>query len=103
MQVSAGYQVTRITDADNRQVQLDIWFPTDAAEQAHNYGISAGSVASGGAVAGDKLPLILLSHGAMGAASNYSWIAEPLARHGYVVLGVSHFGESPVFGAVNPM
>lgn len=37
-------------------------------------------------------------YGAMGAATNYSWIAESLARRGFVVLGVSHFGESPVFG-----
>ena len=41
---------------------------------------------------------MLLSHGAMGAASNYSWLAEHLARRGLVVLGVSHFAESPVFG-----
>ena len=34
----------------------------------------------------------------MGAASNYSWLAEHLARRARVVLGVSHFAESPVFG-----
>jgi predicted dienelactone hydrolase len=41
----------------------------------------------------------------MGAAVNYSWIAEALARHGYIVVGVSHFGESPAFGqaSVSPM
>ena len=102
--VSAGYESQRISDASGRPIQLDVWYPTTAAEEAHSYNFGAGSVAGSAAVAGDKLPVILLSHGSMGAASNYSWIAEPLARHGYVVLGVSHFGESPAFGqaTINP-
>jgi predicted dienelactone hydrolase len=102
--VSAGYSTQRIADAGGRQIQLDVWYPTTAAEQTHSYNFGMGNVATDAVVAGDMLPVILLSHGSMGAASNYSWIAEPLARHGYVVLGVSHFGESPVFGpaTMNP-
>lgn len=102
--VSAGYDTERITDSSGRLIQLDVWYPTIGAEQTHSYSFGIGSVAKGAAVAGDALPIIILSHGSMGAASNYSWIAEPLARHGYVVLGVSHYGESPVFGqaTVNP-
>lgn len=103
---AAGYETRRIADANNRPIQLDIWFPAEGqVEAVHNYGISEGRVAKGAAIAGQRLPIILLSHGSLGAASNYSWIAEALARHGYVVLGVSHFGESPVFGpsTINPM
>jgi predicted dienelactone hydrolase len=102
-QQSAGYESSRIHDGD-RPIHLNLWYPTDQKESPVNYGISAGSVATGAKPVGDRLPIVLLSHGAMGAASNYSWIAESLARHRYVVLGVSHFGESPVFGAqsVNP-
>ena len=96
---TAGYEQLRITDESRkRPVHLDIWYPSTSAEKENNYGISKGNVAKGGTFAGKKLPVILLSHGAMGAASNYSWLAEYLSRHGYVVLGVSHFGESPVFG-----
>lgn len=102
--VSAGYDSLRIAEAGGRPIQLDVWYPTTSAEQAHGYNFGMGSVAEGAAISGEKLPVVLLSHGSMGAASNYSWIAEPLARHGYVVLGVSHFGESPVFGptTMNP-
>lgn len=96
--VSAGYSSQRITDADGRLIQLDVWYPTAVSEQAQNYNFGMGRVAKDAEIAGDRLPIVLLSHGSMGAASNYSWIAEPLARHGYIVLGVSHFGESPVFG-----
>ena len=96
---AAGYESTRIATAENRPVHLDIWYPADnAAEASHSYGISTGHVAKAAPIADGRLPVVLLSHGAMGAAVNYSWIAEELARHGHVVLGVSHFGESPVFG-----
>lgn len=98
--VSAGYESLRI-DAAGRPIQIDVWYPTAAAEAPHSYNFGAGSVAVRGAPEAGRHPVILLSHGAMGAASNYSWIAEPLARHGYVVVGVSHFRESPVFGPSN--
>jgi predicted dienelactone hydrolase len=103
--VSAGYDAERINDASGRMIQLDVWYPTNEVEQPHSYNFGTGSVAKDAAVAGAALPVIILSHGSMGAASNYSWIAEPLARHGYVVLGVSHYGESPVFGqaTINPV
>jgi len=96
---TAGYEQQRIRDESrDRQIHLDIWYPASPQEQGHSYGISKGSVAAGAPVTGTRLPIVLLSHGAMGAASNYSWLAEYLARRGYVVLGVSHFRESPVFG-----
>lgn len=95
----AGYEQLRIVDeARKRPVHLDIWYPTAAKEKEHNYGFSKGKVAFGASLTTKQLPIVLLSHGAMGAASNYSWLAEYLARRGSLVLGVSHFGESMVFG-----
>jgi predicted dienelactone hydrolase len=96
---NAGYEVLRITDESRkRPIQIDVWYPTADKEQTYNYGISKGNIAAKAKLATGKFPMILLSHGAMGAASNYSWIAEYLSRRGYLVVGVSHFGESPVFG-----
>ena len=59
---------------------------------------------AGAPMATGRFPVILLSHGALGAATNYAWIAERLARSAFVVVGVSHFGESRVFGeaTINP-
>ena len=96
---AAGYEVLRIAEHD-RPIQLDVWYPSrDGDEREHNYGLSIGRIASGADFSGNNVPVVLLSHGALGAAANYSWIAEHLARRGFLVLGVSHFGESPVFGA----
>lgn len=97
--VAAGYEVLRITE-NNRPIQLDIWYPSrDGNEREHNYGLSVGHVALGAEFSGVNVPVVLLSHGAFGAAANYSWLAEHLVRGGFLVLGVSHFGESPIFGA----
>lgn len=96
---AAGYEQLQIRDETrDRPIHLDIWYPAASQEKEHNYGISKGNVAAGVSVVGTRLPIVLLSHGAMGAAANYSWLAEYLARRGYVVLGVSHFHESPAFG-----
>ncbi len=79
---------------------VDVWYPvSDGTSEPYNYGLGRGHVVEAGAIAAGRFPLIMLSHGALGAARNYSWIAEPLARAGYVVAGVSHFGESYVYGA----
>ena len=95
----AGYETLRITDAArNRAIHLDVWYPAETEETTHRYGLSSGSVAAGAAIASGRFPVILLSHGALGTASNYSWIAGRLARSAFVVLGISHFGESRAFG-----
>ena len=79
---------------------VDAWYPAPpgAIETEHTYGLGRGRVAEGAAVADGARPVILLSHGAFGAANNYAWIGEHLARSGYLVIGVSHFGESYMYG-----
>ncbi len=79
---------------------VDLWYPspTTASETQHDYGLGTGHVVEDAPVGDEAFPVIVLSHGAFGSARNYAWIAEYLARRGYVVCGVSHFGESPVYG-----
>lgn len=43
---------------------------------------------------GERLPVVLLSHGTGGTASSLGWIAEALARIGHVVIGVNHHGNT---------
>jgi predicted dienelactone hydrolase len=77
-----------------------MWYPASSAatERDHTYGLGAGRVAQDAECAQGLFPLLILSHGAFGTARGYGWISEDLARHGYVVCGVSHFGESPLYG-----
>ncbi len=101
---TAGYEQVRFQRGE-RPVAIDLWYPAGtAAEKPHRYGISVGSIARSAPKAGVDHPLVVLSHGTYGSANNYSWIGEALARSGFVVAGVSHFGESYDYGpqTVNP-
>jgi predicted dienelactone hydrolase len=100
----AGYRRFKWHDADrNRPVWADVWFPSnDAAdERVMPYGLGHGKAIPTAAVATDgaPFPLVVMSHGASGSAPNYAWLAEYLARRGVIVLGVSHYGESWLYGA----
>jgi len=99
----AGYRRLKWHDAArDRPVWGDLWYPADAAgdEQSLPYGLGQGSVIPGSVLAaqGAPFPLLVLSHGASGSAPAYAWVAEYLARQGVFVLGVSHFGESFIYG-----
>jgi len=63
-----------------RPVRVDFWRPMGAERGAR------------------RTPAVVLSHGAFGAALNYSWLATRLARAGFLVAGVSHYGESFIYG-----
>ena len=97
----AGHTVVRADDESrHRPVLIDVWYPAvdGAVEVDHQYGLGRGRVAEDAQAIDGRRAVVILSHGAFGAANNYSWIAEHLARCGYLVAGVSHFGESYVYG-----
>ena len=97
----AGYAIVQTRDTTRqRPIIIDLWYPARSSARAvpHHYGFGQGIVAEGAEPAQGHFPVIVLSHGAFGAARNYSWIAEYLARTGHIVAGVSHFGESWVYG-----
>jgi predicted dienelactone hydrolase len=98
---ACGYGSHRVEDRSRaRPVALELWYPAspNAVEHDHDYGLGSGLVAEDADCAEARFPLVVLSHGAFGSAGSYAWISEHLARAGYVVCGVSHYGESPVYG-----
>src|SRR5262249_35585392 len=102
----AGYRRFKWLDAErNRPVWADVWFPTedDQKETPMHYGspLGEGSAISNPSFAADgsRFPLVVMSHGAFGSPSGYSWLSEFLARNGVIVLGIAHYGESWLYGA----
>jgi len=74
-----------------RPAKLTLWFPQgQCVDSTRDQFCLAESAIS------DRT--IVFSHGAMGAAENYNWIAEALAADGYIVVGVNHYGESWLYG-----
>jgi predicted dienelactone hydrolase len=98
----AGYTVLETEKREgSRPILLDLWYPASptAAEASFDYKTGAmGKVAVDAPPLDEAAPVVVLSHGVYGTARNYSWLTEDLARRGYIVAGVSHYGESPVYG-----
>lgn len=80
-----------------------IWYPAaaDAREEPQWGGppvvpfFSAGSAARDAVPAGGtRRPLILLSHGFGGTASDLAWLGAALAKHGFIAVAVNHPGNN---------
>lgn len=97
----AGYTVLR-TEIQKRArpLQVDLWYPADPDSAGKPRDLpGAGELVIPDATPLDAAtPLIVLSHGIYVSPRSYAWIGRDLARHGFMVAGVSHYGESPVYG-----
>lgn len=86
-----------------RPMQIEYWYPTKAKHgspviysllgfnrtlPSERRAISDPSVASG------KFPLIILSPGSPGTSLHYTDLAEIMASHGYIVVGINHTGNT---------
>jgi predicted dienelactone hydrolase len=89
-----GYQYTSFPAPDGREIELSIWYPTDAPATPQPFGPFEQSVAKNGAVAGSALPLIVISHGTGGSFGGHYDTAQALARAGFVVAALSHPGDN---------
>jgi len=89
--------------AKTHALRAMIWYPAaaEAREEAQWIGppifpfYSAGSAARDAPhAAGPRHPLILLSHGFGGTASDLAWLGTALAAHGFIAVAVNHPGNN---------
>jgi predicted dienelactone hydrolase len=91
---AAGFQYGTAPDPDDKPIELGIWYPSDAPTTAQPLGLFTQDVAYYGAIAGNSLPLIVISHGTGGSAAGHYDTALALADAGFVVVALSHTGDS---------
>ena len=91
---AAGFQYGTAPDPDGKPIELGIWYPSDAPVSAQPLGLFTQQVAPYAAIAGEKLPLIVISHGTGGGASGHYDTAVALADAGFVVVALSHTGDN---------
>jgi predicted dienelactone hydrolase len=84
-----GFQRTTVPDSDQKPREVGIWYPTDAASSLQTLGPYRHHVAPDGAVAGSRLPLILMLHGVQGSFANHYHTALALADAGFVVAAIT--------------
>ncbi|MBI1729656.1 alpha/beta hydrolase [Candidatus Acetothermia bacterium] len=89
-----------------RPMLTDLWYPAENSSVEEEIWIgppkhplfSAGWAAQDAEVssASERFPLVMLSHGTGGSSRQMGWLATHLARHGYLVAGVNHHGNTSI-------
>jgi len=92
--LAAGFDRQQAVDGSDKPLEVAIWYPTEARAQEIDLGPFTLNIARGGAVAGQGLPLIVVSHGNGGSSLGHHDTAVALAQAGFVVAAVTHTGDN---------
>jgi len=93
-QLNAGFEVIRVPDPQGVPIEVGVWYPTDAPTTAPARGMGNIPVAQGAPLAGQKLPLVVMSHGNGGWFGGHYDTAITLAKAGFVVAALTHTGDN---------
>ena len=89
-----GFSELRIPNGDKKPLLVGVWYPTSAPAEAHPLSAYVQTVTPDAPVAGEHLPLIVMSHGNGSTYSNHYDAALALAKAGFVAIAVSHTGDT---------
>src|SRR5437764_6128057 len=90
-----GFQLVQVKDGAGGSFAAGIWYPTTGSPRPTTLiGMRLMDVASNGPVSGNRLPLILISHGNGGGPGSHADLAMALAASGYVVAAPMHSGDN---------
>ena len=90
-----GFQVSRATNTLGKPFAIAIWYPTSARPLPTTLlGVTLMTVARDGPVQGERLPLVVLSHGNGGGPGSHVDLALALADAGHVVAAPAHAGDN---------
>ncbi len=91
---AAGFQRGLAADPDGKPLQIGIWYPSLDTPAPLTIGTTTMTVAPNGAVQGQALPLVVVSHGTGSSYLGHAATAVALADAGYVVVAVTHTGDN---------
>jgi predicted dienelactone hydrolase len=91
---AVGAQQMLARDADHAQFPVLIFYPTTDKPRWKWLGTGAVKIAPNGAVDGERLPLVVLSHGTGGTPLSHIDTVLALAEAGYVVAAPIHSGDN---------
>lgn len=92
---NAGFMVLREPRPDGlAPVEVGVWYPTDAKPAFMPLGSWGHTVAAGAPIVGERLPLIVMSHGNGGFFGGHADTAQALAEAEFVVAALTHPGDN---------
>jgi predicted dienelactone hydrolase len=93
---AAGFRFIEVpTDADGPAIKGAMWYPcSEPPQDKIDVGPYTLSVAKDCPISGDRLPLVVVSHGRGGSFVNLHDAAEALAEAGFIVAAINHPGDT---------
>jgi predicted dienelactone hydrolase len=91
---AVGFQYLSVPDPDDQPLEVGIWYPSDTPAAPQPGALLPQTVAPDGRLLGDRLPLIIISHGSGGWFGGHVDTALALAEAGYVVAAPTHTGDN---------
>lgn len=89
-----GIRQVMVTDPGHPPIPVVLIYPSTDKPRLILSGTGAVRLARGGAVAGDHLPVVVMSHGTGGASLSHLDTALALAEAGYMVAAPQHPGDN---------
>jgi predicted dienelactone hydrolase len=89
-----GFEEFKIPNGAEPPLIVGIWYPTDSPGTASALGNVTQTVATGAPIAGNRRPLVVISHGGAGWFGSHYDTALALAHAGFVAAAVSHAGDT---------
>lgn len=89
-----GFEEVKIANGAEPPLTAGIWYPGNATATPHSLGNFTQMVAPGAPLAGQRLPLVVMSHGGGGWYGGHYDTALALAHAGFVVAAVDHAGDT---------
>src|SRR5262249_23264443 len=77
-----GFQQVLVSDPEGQPLQVAIWYPSASPASLVPLGLFQQRVAVNGVVSGNRLPLILISHGTGGSLASHYDTALALTQAG---------------------
>jgi predicted dienelactone hydrolase len=89
-----GFQRLAIADPGHSPITAAVWYPTNAKPGFMLLGTGGLRVATDAPVEGNRLPLVVFSHGTAGSAGSHADTAMALAEKGFIVIAPTHPGDT---------
>ncbi len=92
---ASGFQFVEIPASGSEpSIEVAVWYPTDTPLPETPNSPFGQALAQGAPVAGDALPMVVISHGDGGWFGGHAELARDLARAGIVAVAPNHPGNS---------
>ena len=89
-----GFQHFTIPDPQGPPIEVGVWYPTDAARSPTRIELFHEPLAKDAPVKGERLPLVVISHGNGGSYTGHVDTAVALAEAGFVAAALTHTADN---------